>query len=159
MKTFSTLVMGFAIVAGFILAITPFVADKFFPVPKNIVRQAKPDAAIMALQQWFKSPNALFSDVQAINKTANGVSTSWFSFSVGRRPVEKYILNKSLLQKTLTSKIIKSAFFGEKSPASWWQPEAIDQKTYFSGKDQGRLISLIYNPDSKRGVLVTSTIR
>ena len=149
--------MAIAILAGFILTVTPFVADKLFPVPKNVVRQAKPDAAKMALQQWFQSPNALFSDVQAINKKAGGVSTSWFSFSVGRRPVERYILDKKLVQLPLTPKVINSAFFKQKTPASWWQPEAIEQQTYFQGKDQGRYISLIYNPDSKRGVFVTSS--
>jgi hypothetical protein len=156
MKTLSTIIMGFAILAGLILAITPFVADKFFPVPENVVRLAKKDAAVMALQQWFKSPDALFTDVQAINKSTVNDKTSWFSFSVGRKPVEKYILAKKLQQLALTSDVFESVFFSNKPPASWWQPEAIDQQTYFTGEDQGRFVSLIYNPDSKRGVMVTS---
>ena len=85
---------------------TPFVADKFFPVPENVVRLAKTDAAVMALQQWFKSPDTLFTDVQAINKSTADDKTSWFSFSVGRNPVEKYILAKKLQQLPLTKRCI-----------------------------------------------------
>jgi len=157
MKTFSTIFMILAIIAGLVLALTPFVADKFFPIPENTVRQAKPDAAAMALKQWFKSPDALFIDVQAINKSSENNTTAWFSFSVGRGPIEKYILEKKLVQTELTATIMESIFYSNKRPASWWQPEAIKQQTYFTGKDQGRLVSLMYNPDSKRGVLVTTS--
>ena len=48
--------MGIVILAGLVLAITPFVADKFFPVPENATRVAKPEAAIMALQNGFNHP-------------------------------------------------------------------------------------------------------
>ena len=157
MKTLSTIIMGFAIIAGFILAITPFVADKFLPMPENVVRQAKPDAAIMALQQWFKSSDALFTDVQAINKSTGDDSLSFFSFSVGRSPVERYILDKKLEQKPLSVGVFETTFYNTASPASWWQPDVIDQETYFTGVDQERFVSLIYNPASKRGVLVIST--
>ncbi len=157
MKTFTTLFMLLAIVAGLILAITPFVADKFFPVPENVVRQAKPEAAAMALRRWFKSPNAQFIDVQALNKTTKDRRTSWFSFSVGRRPVEKYIINKKLKQQDLNTTILNTVFYENNSPASWWQPTALNQKTYFTGEDQGQRVSLIYNPNAKRGVLVTTT--
>ncbi len=157
MKTFTTIFMVLAIFAGLLLALTPFVADKFFPVPENTVRQAKPEAAAMALKQWFKSPDALFIDVQAINKKAEGVSTSWFSFSVGRRPIEKYILDKKLIQTELNETIFENIFYSKNPPASWWQPIAIKQETYFTGKDKGRYVSLLYSPDSKRGVLVTTT--
>ncbi|GAA0420441.1 hypothetical protein GCM10009133_31060 [Cocleimonas flava] len=157
MKTLSTIIMGIVILAGLILAVTPFVADKFFPVPENATRVAKPEAAVMALQQWFQSPDALITDVQAINKSGNEASSSWFSFSVGRRPVEKYIINKKLSQNTLTPEILESTFSTNNPPASWWHPTAVNQETYFSGTDQGRSVALIYNPDTKRGVLVTST--
>lgn len=157
MKTFTTIFMGLVILAGFILAFTPFVADKFFPIPENQIRQAKPEVATNALKQWFKSPEAFFTDVQALNKSSAEKRTSWFSFSVGRRPVEKYILDKKLRQVELNADQLKARFFTENRPTSWWQPEAIAQKTFFTGEDQGRLVSLIYNPDSKRGVLVTTT--
>ncbi len=157
MKTFTTIFMGLAIVAGFILAVTPFVAEKLLPMPKDVVRVAKPEAAAIALKQWFNSPDALFTDVQALNKSSNSKRTSWFSFSVGRRPVEKYILDKKLQQIELDNKHLKIVFFTENPPASWWQPEAIAQKTFFTGEDQGRKVSLIYNPNSKRGVLVTTS--
>jgi len=158
MKTLATLFMGLAILIGLILAITPFVAGKFFPIPENTVRQAKPDVAAMALQQWFQSPDELFTDVQAINKTSYTKKTSWFAFSVGRSPVEKYIINKKLAQHDLTEDILNTTFFKNDRPASWWQPEAPNQETYFTGEDQGRKVSLIYSPKSKRGVLVTTTI-
>lgn len=157
MKTFATIIMALVIFAGLILAITPFVADKFFPVPQNQVRVAKPEAAAMALQQWFKSPNAPFIDVQAINKSTPTGKASWFAFSVGRRPVEKYILDKKLSQQLLTAEVLKDVFSSNNPPASWWHPEALAQQTYFTGSDQGRKVALIYNPDSKRGLLVTST--
>ena len=157
MKIFTTIFMALAIFAGLVLALTPFVADKFFPVPENQVRKAKPEMAANALKQWFNSPDALFTDVQALNKSSAGKRTSWFSFSVGRRPVEKYIIDKKLQQTDLDNDQLKAHFFITKRPASWWQPEAINQKTFFTGVDQGRAVSLIYNPDSKRGVLVTTT--
>ncbi len=157
MKTLSTVLMAIVILAGLVLALTPFVADKFFPVPKNAIRVAKPDAAIMALQQWFQSPDAFITDVQAFNKSNIDGSSSWFSFSVGRRPIEKYILNKKLSQNILTQEVLDATFFTSNPPASWWQPTAVNQETYFSGSDQGRSVALIYNPETKRGVLVTST--
>lgn len=155
MKTISTIIMGLAILVGFILALTPFVADKFFPVPESTVRQAKPDAAAMALKQWFQSPNTPFIAVQAINKKTPTSNTAWFSFSVGRAPIEKYIMSKKLIQKELNKDIMGITFSTNQSPASWWQPEALAQQTYFTGEDQGRVVSLIYSPESKRGVLVT----
>jgi hypothetical protein len=157
MKIFSTILMGLAILVGLLLALTPFVADKFFPVPENTVRQAKPDAAAMALKQWFQSPDAPFIAVQAINKKTPTSNTAWFSFSVGRAPIEKYIVSKKLTQKELNKDIMGITFSTNQSPASWWQPEALAQQTYFTGEDQGRVVSLIYSPESKRGVLVTRT--
>ncbi len=157
MKILSTIIMGLAILTGLILVITPFVADKFFPVPENTVRQAKPEAAAMALKQWFQSPDAPFVAVQAINKKTQTSNTAWFTFSVGRGPIEKYIRNKKLAQKELNKDIMGITFSTNQAPASWWQPEALAQKTYFTGEDQGRLVSLIYSPESKRGVLVTRT--
>ena len=157
MKTFSLFIMGLVITVGLILALTPFIGSIFFPPPENQVRQAKPEAAAMALQRWFASPGALFIDVQAINKSTTSDKTAWFAFSVGRRPVEKYILAKKLSQKPLTKEILDEVFYSQQKPASWWQPEAIKQETYFAGKDQGRFVSLLYNPNSKRGVLVTTT--
>jgi len=157
MKTFTTIFMVLAIFAGLILALTPFIADKFFPVPESAVRIARPEAAAMALKRWFKSPDALFIDVQAINKTNSSNNTAWFSFSVGRGPIEKYILDKKLSQNDLNDSILEKTFFTKERPASWWQPEGMEQKTYFTGFDQGRKVSLIYNPNSKRGVLVTTS--
>ena len=161
MKTFATIFMGIVIIAGLTLALTPIIGSIFFPTPENTVRQAKPEAAAMALRQWFQSPAAQFIDVQAINKTStvNNVkqNTAWFTFSVGRRPVETYILTKKLAQKDLTKDILSTVFTTNNPPASWWQPSAITQQTYFTGKDQGRIVSLIYSPESKRGVLITTT--
>ncbi len=157
MKTLSTVIMGLAILVGLILTLTPFVADKFFPIPENTVRQAKPEAAAKALKQWFQSPDAPFIAVQAINKKTPTSNTAWFAFSVGRRPVETYIINKKLEQKELTPEIMENTFYTKTPPATWWQPSALAQETYFSGEDQGRIVYLIYSPKSKRGVLVTKT--
>lgn len=162
MKTLGTILMAVVILAGLILAITPFVADRFFPIPENMVRQAKPEAAANALKRWFNSPDADLVDVQAIQqqsvKTGNGVkqpyTRSWFAFSVSRRPVEKFILGKKLEQKELNAATLDKLFDAASPPASWWQPAALNQQTYFEGVDQGKHIALIYNPDSKRAVLV-----
>jgi hypothetical protein len=96
-------------------------------------------------------------NVQALNKSTNDSKTSWFAFSVGRRPVEKYIIDKKLKQTNLNTEVLNSVFHEDNRPATWWQPIALDQKTYFTGIDQGRKVSLIYNPVAKRGVLVTTT--
>lgn len=149
--------MILAIIAGLALALTPFVADKFFPVPENTIRQAKPEAAAMALNRWFNEPDALFVAVQAINKTSESGTTAWFTFSVGRGPVERYILQKKLQQQPINGEVLKDVFYSKNPPATWWHPDAIDQETYFTGKDQGRIVSLMYNPTSKRGVLVAAT--
>ena len=159
MKTFTTILMFLAILVGFMLAITPFVADKFFPVPENTVRQAKPEAAANALKRLFKDPQAEFLAVQAINKRSSNSNVSWFAFSVGRGAVEKYIISKKLQQKPLSQAVLEETFFSKNPPATWWQPAAINQQTYFSGQDQGRSISVIYNPSSKRGVLVATTVK
>ena len=59
MKTLTPIFMILAIIAGLTLALTPFVADKFFPVPENTIRQAKPEAAAMALNRWFNEPDTI----------------------------------------------------------------------------------------------------
>ena len=159
MKTLTTILMLLAILVGLVLAITPFVADKFFPVPENAVRQAKPAAAAMALKRWFNDPQAEFLSVQAINKKTDDSNNSWFAFSVGQSAVEKYIMAKKLKQTTLNQALLETVFFSNQPPATWWQPAAINQQTYFTGQDQGRTVSIIYNPSSKRGVLVTTAIQ
>ncbi len=149
--------MGIAIFSGLILALTPFIANHFFPTPENQVRVAKEDSAILALRQWFKSPDAVFNDVQAINKKTSEHTTSWFSFSVNRSAVERYIINNKLQQLEISDRVLLEIFTSQSPPASWWQPIALNQKTYFTGDDQNRRVSLIYNPNTKRGVLITTT--
>jgi len=158
MKSFATFLMALVILVGLILALSPFIADKLFPIPENTVRQAKPEAAALALRNWFDAPDAPFVDVQAIQKESAGNRTAWFTFSVGRQPVEHYIVSKKLQQLELNDHIYDDILYGKQAPASWWQPRALGQQTYFSGEDQGRRVALIYNPDSKRGVLLTTTI-
>ncbi len=157
MKTIAIIFMALAILVGLVLALSPFIADKLFPIPENTVRQAKPEAAALALRNWFDAPDAPFIDVQAIQKETPGNRTAWFTFSVGRQPVEHYIVSKNLKQLELNDHIYNDILYAKHAPASWWQPRALGQKTYFTGTDQGRTVSLIYNPDSKRGILLTTT--
>jgi len=157
MKTLTTILMAIVILAGIVLALTPLIANQFFPQKENQVRVAKEDAAILALQQWFKTPDARFIDVQALSKKTAQHSTSWFSFSVNRSAVERYILDKKLQQLEISDRVLNNVFSLQNPPASWWQPDAIDQQTYFTGEDQNRNVSLIYNPNTKRGVLVTTS--
>ncbi len=149
--------MALAILVGLILALSPYVADKIFPIPENSVRQAKPEAAAMALRQWFDVPEAPFVDVQAIQKENGNQRSAWFAFSVGRQPVEHYIISKQLKQLDLNDQIYDGLLFAKNPPAKWWQPRSLRQQTYFSGQDQGRTVYLLYNPDSKRGLLLTTT--
>lgn len=153
MKAVASIIMGIVILAGVLLAITPFAANYFFPKSEKVVRIAKEDSARLALQQWFNSPEAELTDVQALNKKTSQYSKSWFSFSVDRKAVERYILGKKLEQKEIKPTILNTIFNAENPPASWWQPRAINQKTFFTGQDQGRRVSLIYNPKTKRGIL------
>ncbi|MEE9351273.1 MAG: hypothetical protein V3U78_03345 [Thiotrichaceae bacterium] len=152
MKNLSTLLMVIVILFGLILAATPFIGSIFFPLPENSTQQPKTEMVRSALAQWFNAPSSAFVDVQAIRKMVNEKQVSRYSFSTPADVVRSFIIVKNLQQEPLSSEIMETIFTDK--TISWWQPEALKRETWFSGTDQGRTLSLIYNAETKRGVLV-----
>jgi hypothetical protein len=155
MKYFFPVLMAFVILAGFLLATTPYIAEYFYPSPQNMIKKARPEEAVAALQRWFDSPKAQFVDVQALQKLNEGKRRAYFSFSVERAPVEHFISTLKLTQKELTSGVMEQLF--KDTSVSWWHPEALERKTYFTGVHSENLVNLIYNAETQRGVLLIST--
>ncbi len=152
MKKLSTLLMAMVILFGLILVMTPFVGSIFFPLPENSTQQAKSEVARTAISKWFNAPSAAFVDVQAVRKTIEGKQVSRYSYSTTPDIVRGFIGQKKLEQKTLNDEIMNAVF--NDSSISWWQPAALKRETWFTGMDEGRTLSLIYNAQTQRGVLV-----
>ena len=152
MKNLSTLFMVLVILFGLVLALTPFIGSIFFPQPEVSTQMAKSEVARSALARWFNAPVAAFVDVYAIKQVSQERSLSRFSFSTPADVVRSFISTKKLKQKGLSDEVMQR-IFSDKN-ISWWQPEALGRETWFNGQDQGRLLSLIYNAKTERGVLV-----
>ncbi len=152
MKKVSTLLMAIVILFGLVLALTPFIGSIFFPLPENSTQQAKSELAKNAISMWFNAPSNAFVDVQAVRKITNGKQISRFSYSTTPDVVRGFISRKGLQQKSLNNELMQSVFSDHS--ISWWQPEALQRETWFSGMDQGKTLSLIYNAQTQRGVLV-----
>ncbi len=152
MKKLSTVFMAIVIFFGVILALTPFIGSIFFQLPENSTQQPKSEVVTSALAQWFNAPVSAFVDVQAVRKIVDGKQISRYSYSTPPDVVRSFIIVKNLQQKPLTDEIMKAVFSDES--ISWWHPEALKRETWFGGTDQSRNLSLIYNAETKRGVLV-----
>ena len=154
MQKFSIILMAVVILFGLVLTVTPFIGSIFFQLPKNSTQLAKAEVARAALSQWFNAPVDALADVQAIRQTQEGkkAPVARYSFSTDPEFVRKFILKKRLQQKDLTEAILHNVF--SDSSISWWHPEALRRETWFYGKDQGKSLSLIYNAETHRGVLV-----
>jgi len=152
MKNLSTFLMAIVILFGLLLAATPFIGSIFFQQSEDSTHQAKSEAARYALAQWFNAPVAAIVDVQALRKTTTENQVSRYSFSTSPDVVRGFIGRKNLQQKDLTDEIMQRTF-SDKS-ISWWQPEALQRETWFTGVDVGKTLSLIYNDKTQRGVLV-----
>ncbi len=156
MKYILPFVMAITILAGIIMAASPYLLDYFFPIKENVIRDADSEAAEDALGRWFISPNANFMNVEAARKQSKIRSTSWFVFQVKRNAVERFIGAKKLAQLELTDEILSTIFYANNPPREWWQPKALTRSSYFQGVDQGRKLALIYNAETKQGALVTT---
>ena len=156
MKYILPIVMAITILAGFSLALTPWVLDYFFPIKENIIRDADSEDAEDALRRWFLSPNANFMGVEAARQQSKTRATSWFIFKVKRAAVERFIRSKKLKQLDLTEKILNTTFYTSAPPRNWWQPKTLTRTSYFKGIDQGRELALIYNAKTQQGALVTT---
>ncbi len=152
MKNLSTVLMALVILFGIILAATPFIGSIFFQEPENSTQQAKSDVARSALSRWFNTPMSTLVDVHAVRKTTQDKRVSRYSFSTLPDVVRGFITHKNLQQKPLTDDIMQRVFVDK--TISWWQPEALQRETWFTGSDQGRALHLIYNDKTQRGVLV-----
>lgn len=144
--------MVLVILFGLVLALTPFIGSIFFPQPEVSTQMAKSEVSRSALARWFNAPVAAFVDVHAIKQVSPERSLSRFSFSTPADVVRSFISTKKLKQKGLSDEVMQR-IFSDKN-ISWWQPEALGRETWFNGQDQGRLLSLIYNAKTERGVLV-----
>lgn len=156
MKYLLPFVMVLTILAGMTLALTPYVLDYFFPIKENVIRDADPEAAEDALGVWFLSPDANFMQVEAARQRSKHRATSWFVFQVKRDAVERFIGAKKLQQFELSDEILNTIFYANTPPRKWWKPKSLTRTSYFKGTDQGRELALIYNADTKQGVLVTT---
>lgn len=152
MKKLSVALMALVILFGLVLALTPIIASIFVPPPTEQVQMAEEDAAKAALKAWFGAPSNSFVDVNGIRKTNKAVYISRFSFSTPPDVVRKFIGRYGLEQKELTDRAMKEVF--EDKSISWWQPEALQRETWFTGLDDGSSLNLIYNAETQRGVLV-----
>lgn len=153
MKYLFPLLMAVVIFAGVLLSSTPFIMEYFFPLPKQSIQQATPEAAEIALKRWFNAPNADFNHVQAMRERLADIGTnSYFSFETDAETVKQFIRLKRLQQLELTDEVMKNLFTQADIP--WWQPETLTRKSYFSGDDKGILLHLIYNAELKRGFLL-----
>lgn len=157
MKYFFPALMALVILAGVSLALTPYIAEQFFPASKTTLRTADPERTKQALANWFGTEPANLTEVQASSQTSAQGNTSWFMFGVERPAVEYFIRQNGLKQQNLSPEILQSTFMIQQPPAPWWQPAALERETCFIGSDEGREIGLIYHAELKKGFLIVRT--
>lgn len=157
MKYFFPALMALAILAGITLTVTPYVADWFFPMPTSNLRKAEPQQVAQALAQWFNARPEQFRAPQGIHQVTAEDNTAWFGFQVSREPVETFIRTHRLQQQALTPELLQQVFTSQQPPAEWWQPQALQRETYFSGEVDGRAVALIYHAEQQQGFLIVRT--
>ena len=157
MKYFFPLMMALVILAGIGLTVTPFIGEYIFPASKTTLRAADPEQAKLALADWFSTPPATLTEVQAIKQVSAQSSNSWFTFKAEPTPVKNFIIQNQLKQQDLTPDLLKAAFMAENPPAAWWQPASLARQTCFIGTDEGREIGLIYDAEQQTGFLIIRT--
>lgn len=154
MKYFFPVLMALVILTGLGLALTPYVADYFFPSQTNGLRVVKPDDVRAALADWFGTPLEAFADVQGVQQMSAGGSVAWFAFAVDRQAVEQFIRSNRLEQRELSEETMRQVFMADNPPAAWWQPRALTRQTCFIGTGEGQTVGLVYNADLRRGFLI-----
>lgn len=157
MKYFFPALMALVILAGVSLALTPYIAEQFFPASKTTLRTADPERAKQALANWFGTDPANMINVQASSQTSAQGNASWFMFETERAAVEYFIRQNGLTQQDLSTDILQSTFMTQQPPAPWWQPATLERETYFKGTDNSRDIGLIYHAELKKGFLIVRT--
>lgn len=157
MKYFFPVLMALVILAGLTLALTPFIAEQFFPTQETTLRKAAPEQVQQALARWFETDPAEFSETRGIKQVSAQGDTNWFTFRVARQPVEHFIRQQRLRQQALTTEVLQRLFATNTPPADWWQPASLKRETFFGGLDEGHEIGLIYHADQQTGFLVIRT--
>lgn len=154
MKNFFPILIGIVVFAGVVLTFSPFVMPYIFPVDESKPQIAISDRARVALADWFSVDPNKMDTVQAYRETdqMSGKKNMYFSYSTDPDTVRNFIQKKGLEQQTLTDEVMQEIF--AKSSVSWWQPAALNRETWFTGNDGPAKLNLIYNAESKRGVLV-----
>lgn len=154
MKYFFPILIGIVVTAGVVLTFSPFVMHYIFPVDESKPQIAISDRARVALADWFSVDPNKMDTVQAYREKDqhSGKQKMYFSYSTDPDTVRKFISKKGLEQQELTDEVMQTIF--AKSSVSWWQPQALNRETWFTGNDGPATLSLIYNAESKRGVLV-----
>lgn len=154
MKYFYPTLIGIVVFAGVVLTFSPFVMNFIFPVDESKPQIAISDRARAALADWFSvDPNKL-SAVQAYREKdqTTGKQRMYFSYSTDPETMRKFIQKKGLEQQELTEDIMQKVFVN--ASVSWWQPQALERETWFTGQDGVAQLNVIYNAQNKRGVLV-----
>lgn len=146
--------MFIVIAAGLGMMVTPYIAEHLMPMPDKQTRMAKTEQLQLALGRWFNTQAGEFVDVQGMEVIKPDGKVAAFSFSVDRKPVERFIHSKQLEQLELSETLLQERFHTGDISASWWQPKALATETWFSGIDGGRQLNLIYNPKTRRGALL-----
>ena len=153
MKYFFPILMALTILGGIALITTPYLMNYLFPPLQQSVQTSTPKDAAAALQRWFEAPDANFKNTQALREIdAEKNITSYFVFETEPDVIRKFINLKKLKQLPLTREIMQGIFINNE--ISWWKPEELTRKTYFMGEDYDVMLSLIYNADMKRGMLL-----
>lgn len=157
MKYFFPALMAFFIMVGLGTTLTPFIAEQFFPTTQSRFQKANPDDTKEALATWFGISAKEFVSVEAIRYQAVPHSTRWYRFVTNRIPVERFIKRMHLEQLSLDETILQQEFMATMPPIGWWQPAALQRKSYFRGRDGLNIIKLIYNAESNTGYLLVET--
>ncbi|MGV6858482.1 MAG: hypothetical protein ACWA5X_05860 [bacterium] len=153
------LLVVFVALIGFGSALTPMIAEWLIPVPKVLVKKAKPEAVAQALHQWFDAaPGTHFTNTRGLSRSDEHGRVSWMAFKVDPQTVSRFIHRRGLQQKDLDAGVLSRQFSLDGLSADWWQPASLTRQTWFSGVDSGRDIGLIYNAELQQGFLVARSI-
>ncbi|WP_020396195.1 hypothetical protein [Thiolinea disciformis] len=152
-KYFYPLLMATVILFGVILVITPYVAEYFFPLSQAAYQKPNDTEVKRALSDWFGAKPEQISEAQAMRRRLPDGSMDWYQFSLPPEAVKRFIIESRLQQQDLTPELMRQHFLDNAPQIAWWQPQALQQQTYFLGAGGGREVALIYNAEHQHGVM------
>ena len=148
MKYFFPILMGFLILVGIVVSVTPFLGEWFFPAKAHF-QQADSEDAKEALANWFSVPPEALSEVKAIRWVDEKSQWRWFRFRIARQPVEAFIVGQKLEQRDMDAFVLQQQFMEKVPPVDWWQPAALDRKSYFFLDRGGMETRLLYQAEQE----------